>query len=70
MATEKELLTTGLYVRCICMNVIPLKAVHCPYCKRFNAATTAQHCPMCGQSLVKVVEPVEEPTIPSIPPIS
>lgn len=48
---DQKLLDAKTHVLCMCMNVIPLESVHCPYCKRFNAATTAEHCPTCSQSL-------------------
>ena len=57
MKTEKQKLESGEYVRHGCNNVIKLTAVHCPYCKRFNAATTSEHCPTCGQKLVASPKP-------------
>jgi hypothetical protein len=41
------------YLSCACGNVIEFNQVHCPYCKKFNVATSISHCPTCNQPLVK-----------------
>jgi len=51
MISEKELLETGKYIRCVCNNVIAIHNDYCPYCHRFNAATSSNRCPTCGQEL-------------------
>lgn len=57
MSTEEELLKAGTHVMCLCHNAIPVETINCPYCHRFNSATTAKHCPLCGQLLVKKAKP-------------
>ena len=36
-----------------CGNVIDPQSAHCPLCKRFNHATNAENCTLCGQVLPK-----------------
>lgn len=60
MPSESQILADpdkyGEHIRCVCMNLIPKSAVHCPYCKKFNANTSADTCPMCNRKFAKLTE--------------
>ena len=65
MPTEKQLLAREEqdYMYCTCHNVIPIASIHCPFCRIFNRATTANECPTCGQAISQEPKPVEEPEV-------
>ena len=46
--SDAEKLAKGIYVRCSCNNVYLLQKAHCPFCGRFNHASDAKHCAVCG----------------------
>ncbi len=46
--SDAQKLAKGEYVRCACNNVYKVAKTHCPFCKRFNHASDASHCAVCG----------------------
>lgn len=52
MITDTEKIESGKFIYCACHNLMSVDALHCPFCHKFNAATSAKNCPTCGQVLV------------------
>lgn len=55
--SEAQKLATGKYIMCACHNAYELSKSSCPFCRKFNHASSDKHCSLCGSAKVNWINP-------------